>query len=42
MSESNLRIETFWIAWLGIDDLPVDIHWIFVLEGWEASQHLVD
>ena len=42
MSESNLRVETFWIAWLGIDDLPVDVHWVFVLEGWEASQHLVD
>ena len=42
MSERNLRVETFGIAWLGIDDLPVDVHGVLILEGWEASQHLVD
>src|SRR5690606_18244333 len=37
-----LRIETFRVSWFSIDDLPIDVHWVFILEGWEPSKHLID
>ena len=36
-----LRIKPFWVAGLGVNNFSVDIHGVFVLEGWESSQHFV-
>ena len=38
----KLRVETFRVARLGVNDLLVDIHWIIIDEWSVSSMHLVD
>ena len=38
----KLRVETFRVARLGVNDLLVDIHWIIIDEWGVSSMHLVD
>jgi hypothetical protein len=40
--KKGLRIEAIRVFWLGVYNLPVNVHWILILEGWEPGQHLVD
>lgn len=37
-----LRIEAIWVFRLRIDDLPVDVHGVFILERWETREHFID
>ena len=38
----KLRVETFRVARLGVNDLLVDIHWIIIDEWGVSSMHFVD
>ena len=35
-------IKTIRITWLSVNDLLVNIEWIFILEWWEACEHLIN
>ena len=38
----NLRVKTLRVSGLSINNLPVYVHWIFILEGWKSCKHFVD
>jgi hypothetical protein len=38
----DLRVESFRIFWLSVNDFAIDVHGIFVLEGREPCKHFVD
>ncbi len=40
--KKGLRIEAIRVFGLGVYNLPVYVHWVLILERWEACQHLVD
>ena len=37
-----LRIEPILVFRLRIDDLPVDVHRVLILERWETREHFID
>lgn len=40
--KKSLRIEAIRVFGLGVYNLPVNVHWVLILERWESCQHLVD
>jgi len=40
--EKRLPVKLFGVSGLGVDNFPVDVHWIIVLEWRKAGVHFVN